>query len=66
MAASTMSFATLRPFPWGGALDALAKSCAAAIIAIALLAPTCCLNGAHSHSGIAEFGKICFSRAAIR
>ena len=61
MTASTMMLAG--PFPPRGAHDAFAKSCAAAILTLALLAPTCCLSGAHARGGgIDGFGKICFSR----
>jgi hypothetical protein len=61
MAASTMTLSG--PSSLRVARDAFAKSFAVAIFALALLAPTCCLTGAHAHGdGIDGFGKICFSR----
>jgi hypothetical protein len=54
----------VRPTRGGKSLNAFAKPCAAAILLAILLAPTCCLNGAHAHGGdIDGFGPICFSRA---
>jgi hypothetical protein len=48
------------------ACSASAKSCAAAIVLIAILAPNCCLDGSHAHgAGIDGFGPTCFSRAAL-
>jgi hypothetical protein len=53
----------LRPTRGGKSLNAFAKPCAAAILLATLLAPACCLNGAHAHGGdIDGFGPICFSR----
>jgi len=76
MSASTTlpgRFGPSSPFPliWPSRIGAngraLAKCCAAAILLAALLAPTCCLNGAHAHGGDADgFGAICLGRAVLR
>jgi len=43
-----------------------ANSCAAAIVLAALLAPTCCLDGAHAHGGGHDgLEAICFSRPIL-
>ena len=67
MSASTVTMASRAPFPKRSAFDVFAKSCAAAVLALALLVPTCCLTGAHAHGdGLDGFGKICFHRATLR
>jgi hypothetical protein len=51
----------------GAGLNAFAKPCAAVILLAALLAPACCLNGAHAHGAdIDRFGAICLSRIGLR
>jgi hypothetical protein len=62
-----------RTLAWFAALSlaiksgATAKACAAAIVLAAVLAPTCCLNGAHAYAGgLDGFGPICLYRAAQR
>ncbi|MGA2042634.1 MAG: hypothetical protein ABSG83_04610 [Roseiarcus sp.] len=50
-----------------GGARVLVKSCAAAIVLVALVTPTCCLDGAHAHGdGLDGFGAICISRAELR
>jgi hypothetical protein len=67
MSVLTMTMASREPFPQRNVLDVFAKSCAAAMLALALLVPACCLTGAHAHGdGLDGFGKICFNRAMLR
>ena len=67
MSVSTITMASRAPFPQRNAPGVFAKSCAAALIALALLVPACCLGGAHAHGdGLDGFGKICFHRATLR
>jgi len=45
-------------------LAAPARLLAAALVALAVLAPDCCLSGRHVHAGGPDgLGAICFSRA---
>jgi hypothetical protein len=45
----------------------LARSLAAMIVLIALIAPNCCLTGSHAHGADLDgFGTICFNRAVWR